>query len=420
MRWPERGGQRKFFIHEAIELYLRARFRFRWIMFDPATRIAIRLALFYVAMFGSIGIFLPYWPVWLESRGLSPGEIGAVIGVSFWARILTTLLVPLKAEQWGKRRLAMVVAGSIAVVGLMLFALVERFWLFVLLAIVTGGAWAVILPIGEGISLNQTHRHGIDFARVRLWGSVAFIVASVLCGLWLGRTNPAMILPVIVVTTAMVVLTSAMLPEPISHGRAEAPRLRLLLARPELIRLMFASGLIQASHALLYGFASIHWLALGQSERAVGWLWAEGVIAEVLLFALGTWLLRRMTPEKLLLLAGLITVLRWIGTAFASDLWLLILLQALHGASFAATYLATMYFLRATVSPDQQSSVQGIYTAIGYAPLFGLLTPLSGWLYGLAAGQAFLAMAALALIGTALAAGLKRPAAAQDLEAETG
>jgi PPP family 3-phenylpropionic acid transporter len=389
-------------------------------MLSPPAATALRLALFYIAMFGSIGIFLPYWPVWLESRGLSASQIGLVIGVSFWPRILTTLLVPLKAEQWGRRRLAMVAASSITVIGLALFALVEEFWLFILLALITGGAWAVILPIGEGISLNQTLRHGIDFGRVRLWGSIAFIVCSVLGGLWLEHAGAAIILPMVLASTALVAVAAALMPEPGTPRAASPPSLRLLLARPGLIRLMFASGLIQASHALLYGFGTIHWRAAGQSEAVAGWLWAEGVIAEVLLFLLGARLLRRVSPERLLLLAGLITVLRWTGTAFATELWLLIILQALHGASFAGTYLATMVYLRTTVPPEQQSSVQGIFAAIGYAPLFGLLSPLSGWLYGQGGGHAFLAMAGLALLGTALATGLKMPAAKSDPEAEAG
>ncbi len=142
------------------------------------------------------------------------------------------------------------------------------------------------------------------------------------------------------------------------------------------------------------------------SETLIGWLWAEGVIAEVLLFALASNVLRRLAPIRLLTLAGGLAVLRWCLTAAGPDLVLLIPAQALHAASFGAVHLATMHHLRDRVPAELQASAQGFYAAIGNALLFGLITPLAGWLYAIYGGHAFFAMAALALAGTALAATL--------------
>ena len=136
----------------------------------------------------------------------------------------------------------------------------------------------------------------------------------------------------------------------------------------------------------------------------VGLLWAEGVVAEILLLAGASILFRWLEPHRLLAVAGALTVVRWSVTALGSDLALLVAAQALHGASFGATYLATMHYLRDHTPPELQASAQAINASIGFALLFGLVTPVAGWLYAAGGGSAFWAMAALALAGTALGA----------------
>jgi PPP family 3-phenylpropionic acid transporter len=108
----------------------------------------------------------------------------------------------------------------------------------------------------------------------------------------------------------------------------------------------------------------------------------------------------------LLILAGALTVVRWALSALSTELAVLVPAQALHAASFGATHLAAMYYLRDRTPPELHASAQGFYAAIGTALPFGLLTPLAGWLFGAAGGNAFWAMAALALAGTLLAARL--------------
>jgi MFS transporter, PPP family, 3-phenylpropionic acid transporter len=168
-----------------------------------------------------------------------------------------------------------------------------------------------------------------------------------------------------------------------------------------------AAGLIQASHAVYYGFATLHWRAAGHGELVIGLLWAEGVLAEIALFAGAAALLRRIDPLRLLILAGGLSAIRWGLTALSTDLAVLVPAQALHAASFGAVHLAAMHYLRDNTPPEVHASAQGFYAAIGTALPFGLLTPVAGWLYGVAGAGAFLAMTPLALAGAVLAASLK-------------
>ncbi len=379
-------------------------------MISSAHLIALRLAVFYAAIFASIGVFLPYWPLWLEFRGLSASEIGLIIGASFWPRIVTSLLIPHLADRLGKRRIAMIWLTALTLLGLLGFAVVSEFWLFMLLSLLTGATWASILPLGDSISLNQTARHELNYGRVRLWGSITFICMSIGTGYALEIFDASIVFLLILSATFLTLLSCYNMP------RDEQPpasnddlHLGLLLKRRELWLLVIASSLIQVSHAVFYGFGTIHWREAGHSEAVIGWLWAEGVIAEVLLFMWGGKLIGRISNQRLIMIAGALAVLRWCLNGVSASLPLLMFTQALHAASFALTFLATLHYLRDTTPAELQASAQGFYSAIGLAPLFGIVTPLSGWLYESVQSHAFFAMAAMAAAGTLLTLALPPP-----------
>ena len=59
-------------------------------------------ALAYAALFATIGLYLPYFPVWLESRGFTAEQIGLVIALPAWLRIVTTPLLAGLADRSGR------------------------------------------------------------------------------------------------------------------------------------------------------------------------------------------------------------------------------------------------------------------------------------------------------------------------------
>ncbi|MGH6916704.1 MAG: MFS transporter, partial [Geminicoccaceae bacterium] len=286
--------------------------------------IAARFSLFYGAVFASVGVHLPYWPVWLEAQGLSATEIGILLAASFWPRIVTNLVLPHQADRLGERRRPMVLLAAATFLGLVLFGLAEGFWAFLALSVITGASWASILPLGEALVLQKTRERGIAYGRVRLWGSITFILAAVGGGLWLERSGPAPVLGMLLGTIALTLVACALLPEaPAADGRREPPSLGRLLRVPGFLAFTAAAGLIQVSHAVYYGFATLHWRAAGHGETLIGWLWAEGVIAEVFFFMVAGSVLRRMRALQLLALAGALAALRWAMTALGTDLALL-------------------------------------------------------------------------------------------------
>jgi MFS transporter, PPP family, 3-phenylpropionic acid transporter len=295
----------------------------------------------------------------------------------------------------------MLVLAAATLAAFALFGIAESFPALLLLSAITGVTFAAILPLGEALALAEAKTAGIGYARVRLWGSIAFIFATLGCGLLLERTGAAAVLVLILITLSLMLLACGALPRARPGASDTTPHLAALWRRPGFVRFAVAASLLHASHAVYYGFATIHWRDAGISEAMIGWLWAEGVIAEILLFLWAGGVVERAGPRRVLLIASILTAARWTVSGLSVDLPVLILIQTLHAASFGAVHLATMQYLRDAVPAGLHASAQGCYAAIS-ALLFGLLMPVSGWLYGASGGQAFLAMAVVAIVAAGL------------------
>jgi MFS transporter, PPP family, 3-phenylpropionic acid transporter len=381
--------------------------------------LATKLALFYASYFAVIGIHLPFWPVWLEeARGLDPLSIGLVLAAITWPKVLTNIVIPRTADRLGRRRDAMLLLAAATLIVFALFGVAGGFPALLLLSAITGVTFAAILPLGEALALAEAKAAGIGYARVRLFGSIAFILATLACGLLLERIGASAVLVLILIAVALLLLACTALPQARPVAPAEAPRLVALWHHPGFVRFALAASLLHASHAVYYGFATIHWRGAGIGEATIGWLWAEGVIAEILLFLWAGGALERAGPRRVLLVAGILTAARWTASGLSADLPGLVMVQTLHGASFGAVHLATMHYLRDAVPAGLHGSAQGCYAALS-ALLFGLLMPVSGWLYGASDGHAFLAMAVVAIAAAGLVVTVARPAAAA-LEQEHG
>ena len=157
-----------------------------------------------------------------------------------------------------------------------------------------------------------------------------------------------------------------------------------------------------------YGFATLHWRDAGLSSDLIGALWAEGVIAEVVLFAFGARLVARLGPARLIALAGLCAALRWTVTALTVEPWLLALSQLLHAATFGATHLGNMHFLARATPPALSARAQSLHASITNGLATGAAMLASGWLYAGLGGGAFLVMAGLGAAGALAAAVLAR------------
>ena len=145
-------------------------------------RTTLRLSFFYWNIFLVIGIHLPFWPVWLASRGLKPPEIGLLVASAIGVKVLASPLVAEATDRAGQRRRPMIALATLSLATFALFGLADGFWTILVVTLVFFAVWSPIMPLGESLTMLSAKKEGSDYGRVRLWGSLSFIVAAVLAG----------------------------------------------------------------------------------------------------------------------------------------------------------------------------------------------------------------------------------------------
>ena len=364
---------------------------------------ATRLALLYVALFALMGVQLPFFPLWLKAKGLDAGTIGLVLAVPMVVRVLAIPFVARQADRHDAVRAALMVTAAASVAGYLLVAFAEGAGAIFAAYALASLAFTPIGPLTETYALKGLGQRGRTYGPVRLWGSAAFIFGSFATGIAADVMAPRYLIWLIV--TGAVVMALATVPlEPLTTPRPApdvptAPR-RPLLRDVVFLAVLVAGSLIQASHAVYYGFSALAWSKAGLDGSVIAALWALGVIAEIVLFALQSRLPHALTPIGLMMIGAGGAALRWTAMAFDPPVAVLPFLQLLHAASFGATHLGALTFIARRAPPGQAASAQGYY-AIAQGVAMAAAMGLSGWLFGAFGSAAYGAMALAAVVGGA-------------------
>jgi MFS transporter, PPP family, 3-phenylpropionic acid transporter len=359
-----------------------------------------RLALFYAGLFVVVGIQLPFFPVWLKAKGLDAEAIGIVVATPILVRVVAVPLAGRLADRRGALRQVLVLSSAGAAIGYTLIGWANGFPAILAAVALAAALAAPAIPLADAYALKGLALRRRAYGPVRLWGSAAFIAANFAAGFASGYIAPTGYIWLIVAASAAAAIASLAL-RPLRPGGAPEPapprHRRRVLALPGVLPVAVGASLIQASHAVYYGFASLDWTGRGLSGTAIGALWALGVAAEIVLFALSP-RLPALTPRALLIAGAAGAVVRWGVMALDPPSTLLVPLQCVHALSFGATYLGAVQFLSRVAPEGEVATAQS-----DFATLQGLVTAvaagLSGVLYGSFGALAYAAMAASAAAG---------------------
>ena len=362
-----------------------------------------RLSAYYFCYFGFVGAFTPYFTLYLRSLEYSATDIAVLMSLMQVMRVLAPNLWGWLAERTGLRVPIVRLSALASLAGFMLFFVTTDFaGMFVAMALMAF-FWSAALPLVESLTFSHLGALGHRYGRIRLWGSVGFIVTVVGLGALLDYLEIDVVLPIIALVLGGIVVCSFALPE--AAGRSVArggARLGETLRRPEVCALLGACFFMAAAHGALYVFYSIHLADLGYSKSLIGWMWALGVIAEIGLFLVMPGLAKRFGMRMILMVSLAAAVLRFLMIGWGGgSLLLLLVAQLLHGVTFGAYHAAAIAMINRWFPGRLQAHGQALYGSLSFGAggmLGGLLGGFSwdavgaGWTFTLGSVFAFVGL----------------------------
>lgn len=352
----------------------------------PSFSLYLRLSGFYLCYFAILGVFLPYWSLYLQSLGLRPADIGVLTAITLGTKVVAPNLWGWLADHTGR---SMRIVRLACLAALVFFAGVypagDSFAGLALVIILFSFFWNAALPQFESTTLNHLGTQAHRYSGIRLWGSVGFIVSALLSGVLVQRWGIGSVPGLLLLLFGGLWLDSLIVPEP--PQRNSQPRQQALsgvIRQPAVITLLLVCFLNQLSHGPYYAFFSIYLQGLGYSSSLIGALWGLGVIAELGIFLLIPRVLPTLGARRLLLLATALTSLRWwLLGQYAGQLGLLLFSQTLHAFSFGVYHASAIHLIHQFFSGRNQGRGQALYNSLSFGAGGAVGSLAAGYLWSL-------------------------------------
>lgn len=364
-----------------------------------------RLSGYYFFYFAFIGAFSPYFGLYLQSLKFSAWDIGLLMsqmqlmrlfGPNFWGWV---------ADRHGRRLAIVRLAALVGLAGFLAFFWLDRLPGMLVAMAVLAFFWSGALPLVEALTFDHLREGRASYSRIRLWGSVGFIVAVLGTGALLDYSPPAGVLWVCAGILAGILVLAVTLAEApaVAHSH-HAQSIRQVLALPHVRAFMIACFAMSVAHGAYYVFYSIHLAAYGYSKTAVGGLWSLGVFAEIGVFMLMGPVARRYSLRSVMLVCFAAAVLRFLLIGWgAASVAVMVGAQLLHGLTFGAYHASAIVAVNRWFPGKAQARGQALYSSLtfGAGGLLGAL--ISGWTWEwLGAGWSFSLGSLFALAGFGL------------------
>ena len=327
-----------------------------------------RLSGYYFFYFAILGVLVPYWGLYLKSVGFSAQDIGSLMALLMISRIVAPLVWGWIADHRASRMSVVRAASLLTAAAFTGVFFGTHFWWLATVMLLFSFFWHASLPLVEVSTMNHLGSQPGAYGRVRLWGSMGFIVSVLVLGKVIDSHGPWWVLPALLVLMVGSWLYSLSLPESRLNGPVVHPdRLMKTMLRPEVVAFLVACVLMQVSHGPYYTFYSIYLEANGYSKSLIGMLWALAVLCEIGVFLLMQRLLLRVALRPILLASFFLAALRWLLIGlFPHHLSMLIIAQMLHAATFGAFHASAMQMVHRFFTGRHQHRGQAIYGSASF------------------------------------------------------
>ena len=342
-----------------------------------------RLSGFYFFYFAALGALIPFWGLYLQTLGFDAVAIGELMAIPMATKFVAPYVWGWLGDRLG-HRMAIVRLGSLltSLTFLAVFWL-TGFWELGLAMALFSFFWNAVLPQFEAVTLRYLGDGVAHYARIRVWGSIGFILVVIFLGIAVDERGPIIVLPVLFAIYLSIWLSSLVIKDPdiSSHAGAHASIFSVLRQGP-VIAFFVVCFLLQAGHGTYYAFYSIYMAEAGYSKTLIGQFWALGVIAEVIVFLFMHQLLQRFGARRVLMASLLLAAVRWLLIGhFPESLLLLLMAQTLHAASFGTFHASAIHLVHHYFTGSLQGRGQALYSSLSFGAGGAVGSLYSGYLW---------------------------------------
>ena len=365
-----------------------------------------RLSAFYFFYFAALGALLPYWGLYLQAQGLSPLQIGQLMAVLMGTKVVAPYLWGWLGDHLGHRMRIVRLASLVSLIAFAGMFFVAGFWQIAVVMIVFSFFWNASLPQFEVVTIIFLGERVPRYARIRVWGSIGFIVAVVWLGVLVDSHGARIVLSAVALLYLGIWCSSLLVrdPDPQAHPE-EQPSILSVLVRPAVLAFFIAVFLMQMGHGAYYAFYTIYLQDFGDTKTVIGQLWALGVLAEVGVFLIVHQLLERWSARLVLVASLLTATLRWVVLGyFPQSLVMMIIAQLMHAATFGTFHASAIHLVHHYFRARHQGRGQALYSSLSFGAGGATGSLVSGITWGaLGAAETFLIASAVSLLGAFVA-----------------
>jgi PPP family 3-phenylpropionic acid transporter len=360
------------------------------------------LSRFYFIYYFFVGAFVPYWGLYLQSEQFSAADIGILMSIFQISRIFAPNFWGWLADHTKKRVVWIKLTALLGLLGFVAVFWAHGFWWLFFVMAALSLFTSSTLPLSESLVLAHLATTNGHYSRIRMWGSLGFIVAALMLGFLIDAYGIQSLLWFLLAVQVVLYALTFKLPEaviaPHTHDQFSIWQ---IVKQPPVIALLIGCSLMVTAHGVLYNFYSIYLAEHGYSKTMIGGLWAIGVVCEIGVFMLMPKIMSRFTLKTILLISLSLAVLRFSMIGLTPDhVYLLVLAQCLHAFTFGSFHAASVEVITQFFNGRHQAKGQAIYNSVAYG--------VGGTIGGLAGGFAlqylggqytFMLAAAFPLIG---------------------
>ena len=311
---------------------------------------------------------MPYWGLYLQAEQFDAAEIGILMSLFQISRIFAPNCWGWLADHTKQRVKWIKLTALLGLIGFCTVFWAHSFaWLFFVMAALSLFTSST-LPLSESLTLAHLATTNGHYSKIRMWGSLGFIVASLILGYVIDLYGIKSLLWFLLCAQIILFALTFKLPEAIIKPHVNDDfSIWQIIKHPTVIALLIGCALMVTAHGVLYNFYSIYLAEHGYSKAAIGWMWAVGVVCEIGIFMLMPTLMAKFSLKNILLLSLALAVVRFclIGVA-VDNVWLLLIAQSLHAATFGSFHAASIEVITQFFNGRHQAKGQAIYNSVAY------------------------------------------------------